>query len=147
MILIATYCSRDKAADPGKLPAIDRYLSRRIQAVYRAAISVGAEFRILSGKYGLLKASSEIPHYDLLLTSADVPRMSARIAEQILQIEPTCAIFCSRTVEQDPQVRPYRTAFSAACSMAGVEFTVVDMPENEMRAESIAELIKKFLPS
>jgi len=138
MLLFSTYCSKEKASIPRNLPAIDRYRSDRIQAVFKAATAAGAEFRILSGKYGLLEASTPIPLYDHLLVSEEVPGMTARIAEQLQQIKPSKVVFFSRSVKQDPRVVPYRSTIASACKTKGIELIVVDMTEENISAEDIA---------
>ena len=127
MLLYATYCSRDKSAVPGTLPAIERYRSERIQAVFEAASAAGAGFRILSGRFGLLEATSEIPLYDHLLTAEEVAEMTKKVAGQLRQLEPGQVVFFSRTVQEDPRVAPYRATIMAACKRLGIAITMVDM--------------------
>ena len=63
-ILFITSCSRNKRRDNELLPAVKRYKSSRITWVCKAARASGAQFRSLSGKYGLITAGGKIPYYD-----------------------------------------------------------------------------------
>ena len=55
MIVFCTYCSRQKSAEAGNVPAIRRYQSERIAKVHRVTQEVGVQFLILSGEFGLLR--------------------------------------------------------------------------------------------
>jgi hypothetical protein len=127
MMLFATYCSRDKDSRPGDLPAIDRYKSNRIQKIFKAAEAIGAEFRILSGKYGLLEDSEVIPFYDHLLDEEEIPNITKIIVKQLSQINPSHIVFFSRSVQIDPCVAPYQSAMEKACQEMGIKFTIMEI--------------------
>ncbi|MBN1286356.1 MAG: hypothetical protein JXB47_13240 [Anaerolineae bacterium] len=78
-----TLCSAEKRDDPGDLPALDRYISARIRAVYKWAQRDGADFRIFSGKFGLLRADDPVPWYDQKLVAEDVSAAALRVAGQL----------------------------------------------------------------
>ncbi len=78
-VLVVTYCSRRKNAASGDLPAIERYESPRIRASSDRAAAMGADFRILSGTFGLLRAEDPIPYYDHLLQPEEVAGMVERV--------------------------------------------------------------------
>ncbi len=128
MKLFVTYCSAAKAGGEGLLPALERYLSDRIREVYRAARAGGADFRILSGEFGLLRASDPIPDYDHLLTSEEVPARSLGIADQLREIQPEQVVLFSRTLQADPNLAPYRQVMRDGCRLAGVAFEIVEIP-------------------
>ncbi|RMH59352.1 MAG: hypothetical protein D6679_02125 [Candidatus Hydrogenedentota bacterium] len=70
-----TYCSARKKNDQAPLPARERYVSPRIQRIEQKAKASGADFRILSGKFGLLAPDEKIPYYDKKLSEEDLSRM------------------------------------------------------------------------
>ncbi len=57
-------CCAAKRQDERDLSAIERYTAARVHDVYRWARRDGADFRISSGKFGLLRPSDPIPSYD-----------------------------------------------------------------------------------
>ncbi len=75
-------CCAEKREDEGSLPAIERYTAARVHDVYHWARRDGADFRIFSGKFGLLRPSDPLPWYDHILQPEDVLEMAARVAEQ-----------------------------------------------------------------
>ena len=79
MTFFCTYCSAKKDRSQGELAAIQRYQSLRINSVYLAAVSLGHNFFILSGKYGILEPSEPIPYYDHLLQSSEVSEHSRKL--------------------------------------------------------------------
>ena len=64
MTTFVTYCSKEKRHSAASMPAIARSDRARIRTLYRAALSIGADFLILSGKFGLLKPDEPIPGQD-----------------------------------------------------------------------------------
>ncbi len=139
MQLFVTYCSAEKAPDEVPLPALARYRSRRIQAVHEAAEKAGADFRILSGKYGLLTAAQKIPHYDHLLTTDVVARHTALVGGQLDEIAPERVVLFSRPVAEDPQIEPYREVMQQACARNGIAFSVIELSDGSLDGEVLAD--------
>ena len=52
---LVTYCSKEKRKDKTPLPAVERYLSERIQRVWAWARSEDRPMLILSGLLGLIR--------------------------------------------------------------------------------------------
>jgi hypothetical protein len=75
-----TYCSRNKKKSSRPLSAIERYQSPRIHHVHELAKIDMADFRILSGRFGLLREDEQIPWYDHLLKLSEVKDMVERVA-------------------------------------------------------------------
>ena len=71
--LYCTYCSADKNRARAPMPAVRRYLSKRIRTAHRMSRREGVSFAILSGEFGLLGPYEKIPYYDHLLR-ADAPK-------------------------------------------------------------------------
>lgn len=129
-----TYCSAAKAPGPELLPAISRYQSRRIGAVHEAARQVGADFFILSGKFGMLKPEDLIPYYDHLMVGGDVPAMVLLVASQLKNIREATGletlIFFSHGTTIDPQLAPYHQCLQEAGQIARVSVVLIDLQES-----------------
>jgi hypothetical protein len=125
MKLYATYCSADKEATAGDLPAIERYLSARIRATQAAADGAGARFGILSGLYGLIAPDHPLPYYDHLLQLSE---MSDRVVEveAVLRAWEIHEIhWYSVAFEMDPNVGRYRTVMEQAAAKADATVELV----------------------
>ena len=80
MKAICTYCAGPKRQGGPQLPAVRRYLSRRIDDLHKLARQRRATFFILSGQYGLLLATDPIPWYDHLLQPDAVKALVPTVA-------------------------------------------------------------------
>jgi hypothetical protein len=123
MEFLCTICCKDKRADPGLLPAIDRYLSERIAFVHRESQRLGKPMLILSGKYGLLKPEEPIPWYDQKLEMEAVPGLVPVIAAQLAQYGVTRITFYCHP-RTDPNWHPYIETLERACRACRVELTM-----------------------
>lgn len=119
-----TYCSACKDPDPRELPAIRRYLSRRITFVRETARTDGVEFLIFSGRFGLLSPEDRIPPYDHLLRQDEVGPMARRLATQLSEAGISELTFFARPLEEDADTGPYRKAMERACVLAGVDLVI-----------------------
>lgn len=124
MIIYSTYCSADKDENPSKIPAIERYKSPRIDMVSNLSNSSGSDLFILSGKYGLLHSSEEIPFYDHLLTDEEVLEHSKLIAKQLKTYGVTEVYFYMRPLSIDPKIKPYAMAISNACDDCRIKLNI-----------------------
>ena len=122
MELFATYCSADKEASPGNLPATERYLSERISGVYANALSTGNRFAILSGRFGLISPDTPIPNYDHLLQVDEIGPMVQRVATTLNDWEVTTVKWFTVAFEMDPNVARYHNVMSQAAAEIGAEF-------------------------
>jgi len=129
MDVFCTYCSAHKRNELGQLPSIERYIDKRINDVYASATLLGLEFRILSGKYGLLKPEQPIEFYDHLLTENEVSEHSVLVAKQLAEHGITSVSFFSLSVVSDPNVICYQKCMQLAAAHAGVEFSVITLPD------------------
>lgn len=141
-VILVTYCSRDKSREAGDLPALRRYASRRIDAVHGAAIALGAGFRILSGRFGLLAAADPIPWYDNLLTSEEAAAHAARVLGQLRAAGALRVVFFSRPVADDPLVAPYHEAISRACAEGGIDLVSIDVEDRDLTPERLAARVR-----
>jgi len=144
-VLVVTYCSREKDPSAGFLPAVDRYLSSRVRISFEAASMLGAGFRILSGLYGLLEPDREIPDYDHLLTSDQVPRHAGKIERQLRDSATGRVVFVTRALAADPGTGPYREAMRQACTDAEVDFEILEIGSPDPHVEELAGLIRSLL--
>ena len=131
--IFITYCSKEKDESTMPLEAIKRYKSNRIQKVYEASKLVTAEFMILSGKFGLLKATEKIPYYDHLLVMEEVNKYTEKLIKQLMEIKNKKIIFFSEYLKNDPNLKPYQLAIKTACEKLNIEFMMVEM-EKEVNA-------------
>ena len=117
-----TICSAGKREDPEDLPAIERYTSPRIKKVYELAKKDGAFYFILSGQYGPLLPTDEIPYYDHLLRPDEIRAMGCEvglfleengITELVLFLPP------EEKGERSSPLVPYRQAIQWGAVAAG----------------------------
>jgi hypothetical protein len=128
MTVFCTYCSCEKSREPGRIPAIERYKSERIQKVYRAACGLEVPFFILSGCFGLLSPNARIPYYDHLLQDHEVPEMAEKIAKQIRTRRIEGFVFFTKAFMLDRNARRYHDTLAAACAKLSVPMCSVDLP-------------------
>lgn len=124
MKLVCTYCSGPKREDGGLLPAVDRYLSERVDGLCELAASNADEFAILSGKYGLLAADEPIPWYDHLLQPDEVEALAVRVAGQLLERAPDSVEYHTANPHRVPAVEPYGATLQRACVIAGLPLSI-----------------------
>jgi hypothetical protein len=124
MKILCTYCSADKHTTVGNVPAISRYVSKRIDWVADKADKQNKPFFILSGKYGIIPATYLIPYYDHLLTQEEVTGHAQKVASQIREYSITHITFYTRSLQQDPNVAPYINCITQAAELAKVYLVV-----------------------
>jgi hypothetical protein len=122
MLLFATYCSADKDGAAGDLPAIERYISDRINGVYANAQTAQARFGILSGMYGLISADHPLPYYDHLLQTEQIDDMVRSVQSTLTEWGVTEVRWFSVGFEMDPNVRRYRDVIGRAAQEAEATF-------------------------
>ena len=137
MHTFCTYCSAAKSLEEGDIPAIQRYLDPRIHKVHEAASTLGLDFYILSGEYGLIPPDEPIPWYDHLLQAGEVDELVERMAAQIRQysIEEGIVYF-TNVISNDPSLIPYRDAIVAACNRVSCPCSIVEVKLEDKVGES-----------
>jgi hypothetical protein len=140
-LLFCTYCSARKRKYVKSIPAIMRYLSPRIQAVYRMSRKHGGGFAILSGKFGLLGPHRRIPYYDHLLGATEIPAILPQMSGY-LKRKGFRAVRFYRDPGRFPQLGPYLKAIKLACRMAHVRLKLVELVPRASRTNQ-AELKRK----
>jgi hypothetical protein len=125
MKLYATYCSKDKEATAGELPAIERYLSLRIRAVHAAAEGAGAKFGILSGLYGLISPDHPIPDYDHLLQLCEMEDRVNKVEGVLREWDIDEIHWYSVAFEMDANVGRYRKVMERAAAKVDATVEVV----------------------
>ena len=78
-VLLATACGAKK--NKGRMPAIDLYKSSRIKAVKNRRN--GADFAVLSAKYGLIYPDRVIRDYEKILDPKGVKKLTPQVTEFI----------------------------------------------------------------
>lgn len=128
MTVFCTYCSKEKDDSPGKMKALDRYQSDRIQSVYAASVKLDYPFYILSGQFGLLKHSDLIDYYDHLLTVDEVEGHSMLVAEQFEKLQIKSIVVFGDSIEADPNLNAYYDCIRMASAKQNVELTILQLP-------------------
>ncbi len=121
MEIIATICSKSKRDDNGLLPAMARYTGAHIEESFRVARDRGLAFFILSGKYGLISSTSEIPYYDKYLEMKDTRELAKTVKDQILDSKISTVHFF---IEEDPRWVPYIETIKEACDLARAQLSI-----------------------
>ena len=121
---LCTYCSAEKQTVVGNVPAISRYISKRIDWVAKQAEKKNRPLFILSGKYGIIPAAHPIPYYDHLLTPQEVTAHAQRVASQIKEHGITHITFYTRSLQQDPNVAAYINCITQAAELAKADLVV-----------------------
>jgi hypothetical protein len=127
MQVFCTYCTADKKLEEGDIPAIKRYLGSRIHQVHDAASTLGLDFYILSGEYGLIPSSYPIPWYDHLLQAREVDELAERMAGQIRQYNIDSIVYFTNAPDKDRNLVPYRDAIVGASNQASCPCLVVEV--------------------
>ena len=117
-----TYCSREKRKDPCLLQAIERYDNDRIRATHKQALNDGVEFLILSGEYGVVNPSTQIPYYDHLLKREEVGALIERVTVQLQERQISELVYFTKPWENDPEIRPYLDTITASCCRLNITF-------------------------
>ena len=125
MKILCTYCSKHKNESPDPLPAIERYISVRIQRVSKYAKVSSTGFYILSGKFGLIPATAEIVYYNHLLTMGEVNKHAIKVSRQLEIHNITQIDFYTRSVTVDPGIQPYLKCIELAAAKSGVRLNVI----------------------
>ncbi len=112
-------CSAAKRENEGDLPGIERYAAARGHDVYRSARRDGADFRIFSGKFGLLRPSDPIPCYDHILQPGEVSEMAARVTKQLREQGLRKLVVYTDETETHPQELIYLGCLQVAAGAAG----------------------------
>ncbi|RLG16788.1 hypothetical protein DRN62_03010 [Nanoarchaeota archaeon] len=127
MKIYCTICCKEKRRDEGLLPAIERYISKRIRRVYELSKRDGVGFRILSGKFGLLRPEDRIPWYDQKLLPPMVDDMIEVVKRQLKSQGITHVVFFAKDKEKFKGWRPYHKVLEKACSESGVKLEVIEL--------------------
>lgn len=107
------------------MQAVKRYISKRIRSVYEFSQYHDVGFRILSGKYGLLRPDDMIPWYDKKLEFSDIPHVKEIVKQQITEHNISEITFFS----MDPEIyfdwKPYFELIRSACFEVSIAFNAV----------------------
>ena len=127
MHAFCTYCSAAKSPEEGEIPAVQRYLDRRIHKVCEAAAVLGLEFYILSGEFGLIPPDRPIPWYDHLLLLDEVDELVERMVAQIRHHKIDSITYFTNALSDEPDLVPYHSAIVSACNRAGCPCSIVEV--------------------
>ena len=122
--IVCSICSREKNKDQKPLPARERYVGSHIKLVESIALEQGAQFFILSGKFGLLHAQERIEPYNFLLTEEGVKFLAARVFRQIVRLSfPVSEI--QFYTKNKPNWLPYKKVIEDAAAKTNTNLRVV----------------------
>lgn len=124
MKIYCTTCCKEKTETPELCPAIDRYISPRINAVYQQSKTEKVPFRILSGEYGLLKPEDPIPWYDKKLEFEMIPLLLPIVSKQIKSQQIESILFFAKDATKLPEWLPYYKILELACAACAVNLKV-----------------------
>lgn len=124
MHIYCTTCSKDKSTYEGRIAAIQRYQDERITSVYHKSQQDKKGFRILSGKYGLLAPTDEIPWYDQVLLLNEVNNMIDLTALQLEHADVSSVELFVKDPQENPDWQNYITTMVGACSKLEIELEV-----------------------
>ncbi len=120
----STICSRQKDERLGLLPARLRYTAPHVLETEKIATEQGLPFFILSGKYGLIPADTEIPCYDYYLEASAADPLAGVIKEQLLAAGITELDFYT---EAKPSWAPYEQAITKGAASAGITLHILPL--------------------
>ena len=115
-------CSKEKTSEDFPVPAINRYQSSIIKDIYQLAKTDKVEFRILSGKYGLLDPDKKIDWYDKKLQFEDLPEYKMLVLEQLKTLKVVEVVLFSKDQDKFPEWAPYGSAMKETCSILRIKF-------------------------
>lgn len=124
MHIYCTTCSKDKSTHEGRIAAIQRYQDERITTIYHKSQQDNKGFRILSGKYGLLSATDEIPWYDQILLLHEVNNMIDLATVQLEHAEVSSVKLFVKDPQENPDWQNYITTMVGACSILDIELEI-----------------------
>jgi len=116
MKIYCTICCKEKRNDKEPIESINRYISERIKSIYEKSKKDAVEFRILSGKFGLLKLNEKIPNYDYQLFAKKVPEMVQIVCKQLSSQNIGKVIFFAGNPKLNPDWKPYINLIQKSCS-------------------------------
>lgn len=122
MEYLCTTCCKDKRDNDELLPATQRYISERIEFVFKESRRLNKPFIILSAEYGLIDSDSKIPWYDKKLEPETVAGMIPILSKQLLEKEVSTIIFYGKP-RTTPGWKPYYDALEQSCNQQGVSIT------------------------
>ena len=122
MKISCTICSREKNTGHSLLPAIRRYASERIHSVHEKSKADKVEFRILSGRFGLLAPDEKIPFYDHLLVSDEIKETKQIVKAQMIREDIDEVVFFMENLAEHPNWQAYYEVIRQACSELNIKF-------------------------
>ena len=127
MKIYCTVCSRKKLETDQSVEAVNLYLSENIRNVYEKSMREGIEFRILSGKFGLLRPDEKIRRYDYLLKDDAVNELKEKIKNQMKSQEIDDITFFAENREEHPNWIPYYNSIIRACNELEIKLKLVEI--------------------
>lgn len=121
---LITYCCKEKREDNAPLPAVERYLSERIERVWARSQAENRPMLILSGLLGLIRPEAPIMWYDKRLMAEDVGGMVDLVSHQLLGFGVEAVEYITENIWLEPGVKPYHDLLAAACNRQSIELVI-----------------------
>ncbi|HAH06941.1 MAG TPA: hypothetical protein DCM05_10510 [Elusimicrobia bacterium] len=125
--IFVTYSSKTKRKDKGLLKALERYDSPRIRQIAAAAADLGLNFRILSGRFGLLAPEDKVPYYDHLLKWEGVGQVLAKVAARLVREKVSAVVYFTRPLRKASAPLAYHALMEAACAEKGIRMIGIEV--------------------
>jgi len=127
MEIYCIVCSRKKIETLRPVDSINLYLSPNIRNVYEMSKHDGVEFRILSGKFGLLAPHDKVERYDYLLKDDAVEGLVEKLKDQIRSQGIDMITFFAENRQEHPNWGPYYDAIIGACEDLGIRLERIEI--------------------
>lgn len=124
MRIYLTTCCKEKTKTESPIPAIDLYLDPRIHFIHEQAQKDEVEFRILSGKWGVIHPNQELDWYDKKLELEDIEEMTGTLLIQLATEKITEIIFFVISPKIDEGTQPYIDLMKKATAVSGISLSV-----------------------
>lgn len=130
MEIYCTICCKEKRTNKELIESNKRYISERIKTIYNKNKKDNIEFRILSGKFGLLKPEEKIPWYDHKLTMKEIPSLNKIVKQQLSSQKIDKVIFFARNPGKNPDWKPYLALIQNSCSNQKISLEIKYIEES-----------------
>tara|TARA_Y100000310_G_C20394295_1_gene674307 strand:- start:181 stop:579 length:399 start_codon:yes stop_codon:yes gene_type:complete len=130
MEIYCTICCKEKRTNKELIESNKRYISERIKAIHNKSKKDNVEFRILSGKFGLLKSKEKIPWYDHQLTMEEIPQLDKIVKRQLSSQKIDKIIFFVRDSHSHPDWKPYIELLEKSCSNQKISLEIKNLKES-----------------
>jgi len=128
MEYLCTTCCQRKRRTLQRIPALERYLSRRIRLVWKESRRLHKPLLILSGKYGLLTPDEKISFYDHALQREEIEDLLSTLKKQLASHQVSRLVFYALP-KNTSGWRPYYEVIEKACASRNIPLKIKRMKD------------------